>query len=122
MTVRKIKSKIIYKAGDQTFEKRENAELCQSILDAYDLYAKAAKDLQDVLDKCTCDEKTYHHSVTGAAGKEWQDEYDQWHKELIQIDVHGCKCCGREWHYAAFGGGAHTWRKMSKRLVKVGIY
>lgn len=117
-----LESKEIYIVNNKEFTDKETAEYYLDLCEAREQYHNTAKNYEEVLNKCECKEKVFVEKVQRDYGKSYQDEFDNWHSERIDVENYRCKCCGKSWTYADFDGKGLCWKHGGNILVKRGTF
>lgn len=114
--------KQIYTVGKKEFSAKDTAEYYQKLYDAMTTYHNAAKEYENLLAECTCDEKDFISKLVCAKGEHYLDDFDWLQQKNITVLNYVCKCCGKDWSYGEFDGLEAHWRKGGNTLVKVGVF
>lgn len=117
-----IESKKVFVVQGKEFTSKDSAEYYIKLSEARKAYHSAAKEYEQTLNDCTCEEKMLIEKVQRDYGKPYQDEFDNWHNDRIEVENYRCSCCGKGWSYADFNGEGLRWKHDGKILVKRGVF
>lgn len=114
--------KNVYIVDGKEFSNEEDALYFKQLQTARESYHLAAKEYESILNNCSCKDLDFVREVRGDYGKDYQDEFDNFHKESILIKEYRCNCCGKTWDYGDFGGKGDSWWDSGTIFVKTGIF
>lgn len=115
--------KQFYIVDGKEFADKNDADYYEKLCIAKSNYYKTAKEYEELLNQCSCNDLIFQREVMRDYGEEYQDDFDDWHQKPILIKQYKCNCCGKDWSCGKFNSSTlDTWKDSGKILVKIGKF